>query len=96
MLQLQDPSQNNVDNLSSVSLEAGRPFRSKKKAYLKAKIHELETNSKIKSFRDLYMGIIDFKKGYQPGTNIVNDEKGDLVTDCQIIWLGRAIISLSY
>jgi flagellar basal body rod protein FlgC len=85
MQQLQDLNQNNVDNLSSVRCEASRPFRSKKKAYVKANIHELETNSKIKSIRDLYRGIIDFKKGYQPATNIVKDEKGDLVTDCQII-----------
>jgi len=28
-----------------------------------------------------YMGITDFKKGYQPGTNIVKDEMGDLVAD---------------
>jgi hypothetical protein len=31
----------------------------------------------------LYRDISDFKKGYQPRTNIVNDEKGDLVADCQ-------------
>ena len=48
MQRLQDPNQSNVDNVSSVRREASRPFRSKKKAYLKAKIHELETNSKIK------------------------------------------------
>jgi hypothetical protein len=29
----------------------------------------------------LYRGIGDFKEGYQPRTNIVEDEKGDLVTD---------------
>jgi hypothetical protein len=29
----------------------------------------------------LYRGINDFKKGYQPRTNIVKDEKGDLITD---------------
>jgi hypothetical protein len=29
----------------------------------------------------LYRGINDFKKGYQPRTNIVKDEKGDLVAD---------------
>ena len=29
----------------------------------------------------MYRGINDFKKGYQPRTNIVKDEKGDLVTD---------------
>jgi hypothetical protein len=33
----------------------------------------------------LYRGISDFKKGYQPRTNIVKDEKGDLVTDCHNI-----------
>jgi hypothetical protein len=60
---------------------ASRHFRNKKKAYLKAKIEELETNSKIKNIRDLYRGINDFKKGYQPRTNIVKDEKRDLVAD---------------
>jgi hypothetical protein len=43
-----------------------RHFRNKKKAYLKAKIQELETSSKIKNIRDLYRGINDLKKGYQP------------------------------
>jgi len=35
--------------------------------------------SKIKNIRDFYRGNNDFKKGYQPRTNIVKDEKGDLV-----------------
>jgi len=39
------------------------------------------TNSKIKNIRDLYRGIIDFKKDYQPRTNIIKDENGDLVTE---------------
>jgi hypothetical protein len=38
---------------------------------MKAKIEELETNNKIKNVRDLYRGINDFKKGYQPRTNII-------------------------
>ena len=71
--------QTNVDNLNNVRREANRQFRNKKKEYLKAKIDELETNSKIKNIRDLYRGINDFQKGYQPRTNIVKDEKGDLV-----------------
>jgi hypothetical protein len=52
---------------------------------LKAKIDELETNSKIKNIRDLYRGINDFNKGYQPRTKIGHDEKGDLVADPQSI-----------
>jgi hypothetical protein len=37
------------------------------------------------NIRDLYRGISDFKKGYQPRTNVVKDEKGDLVADSQSI-----------
>ena len=49
---------------------------------MKAKIGKLKTNRKIKIVRDMYRGISNFKKGYQPRTNIVKDEKGNLVTDC--------------
>jgi len=62
-----------------------RHFSDKKEAYLGAKIEELETNSKIQNVRDLYKGINDFKKGYQPRRNIVKDEKGDLVADSHSI-----------
>ena len=61
---------------------------------LRAKIDDLEINSKIKNIGNLYKGISDFKKSYQPRTNIVKDEKGDLVKDTHSI--GRGIISLSY
>ena len=76
-----DPSQSNVDNLNKVRREVSRHFRNKKKAYLRAKIEELGINNKIQNIRDLYRGISDFKKGYQPRCNIVKDEKGDLVAD---------------
>ena len=42
---VQDPSQRTVDNLNNVRREASRHFRKRKKAYLKAKIEDLETNS---------------------------------------------------
>jgi hypothetical protein len=72
---VQDPRQNSVDNLKNVRREASRHLRNKK-AYLKAKIEEIETtsNSKITNIRDFYRGINDFKK---PVTNVVQDEKGD-------------------
>jgi len=60
-------------------------YGNKRKAYLRAKIEELETNSKNKNIRDLYRGINDSKKGYQPRCNIVKDEKGDLVADSHSI-----------
>jgi len=81
---IQYPSQRIVDNLKNVRRDASRHFK-EKRAYLKAKIEELETNSEIKDIRDLYRGINDFKKGYQPRTNIVNDDKGDLVADSHSI-----------
>jgi hypothetical protein len=78
---LQDPSVVNEDNLSNVTWEASRHFRNKKREYLKDKINELESNSKNKNIRDLYRGIDTFKKGYQPRTNLVKDERGDLLAD---------------
>ena len=71
--------------MNKVRRDAGRHFRNKKKAYLKAKIEELRTNIKINNIRDLYRGINDVKKGYQPRTGIVKDEKGDLVADSHSI-----------
>jgi hypothetical protein len=79
------PSESNVDNLNNVRRDAGRHFRNKKKAYLKSEIEELETNSKINDIRELYMGINDVKKVYQPRTRIVKDEKGDLVAESHSI-----------
>ena len=52
---------------------------------MKSKMEEFETNSKIKNIRDLYRDIHDFKKGYQPKTNLVKDDKGDLVADSHSI-----------
>jgi hypothetical protein len=82
---LQDPSEVNEDNLSEVKREASRYFRNKKREYLKDKINELEPNSKNKNIRDLYRGINEFKKGYQPRTNLLKDERGDLLADPQKI-----------
>ena len=58
---LKDPKQSNAYNQNNVRREH---FINKKKEYLKAKIDELETNSKIKNISVLYRGINDFKKGY--------------------------------
>jgi hypothetical protein len=56
----------------------------KKREYLKNKINELKTNSKNKNIRDLYRGINEFKKGYQPRTNMVK-ENGDLADSHSIL-----------
>jgi hypothetical protein len=48
---------------------------------LNDKINKLRSNSKNKNIRDLYRGINGFKKGYQPRTNLVKEERGDLHAD---------------
>jgi hypothetical protein len=49
------------------------------------KITEIELNSKNKNIKELYRGITEFKKGYQPKTNLVKDVRGDLLADPQKI-----------
>jgi hypothetical protein len=44
---LQDPSEADEDNLIDVRQQASRHFRHKKREYLKDKINELESNSKV-------------------------------------------------
>jgi hypothetical protein len=63
---LQNPDQINRDILQNVRRETSRIFRNKKREHMKGKINELETNNKNKNIRDLYRGINEFKKGYQP------------------------------
>jgi hypothetical protein len=75
----------NGDNMDNIRCEASRTFRTKKREYLKNKINELETNSKNKNIRDLYRGINEFKKGYNPRTNVEREENGDLLADSHSI-----------
>jgi hypothetical protein len=82
---LQNPDQSNGYNQNNVRREASRHFRNKKTVCLKAKINELETNSKNKNIRDLYRAINDLKRWYQPRTNVVKDKKGDLVAESHCI-----------
>jgi len=81
ILWFQDPNQSNIDNLNNRRCEASRHCRNQKKELLRIKPDDLETNSKKKNNGNLYRGINTFKKGYQPRTNIVKDEKGNLVKD---------------
>jgi hypothetical protein len=80
---LQNLNQISGDNLKNLRRETSRTFRNKKKEYLKGKINELETNNRNKNIRDLYRGINEFKKGYQPIINIIRDENGNLIADPQ-------------
>jgi hypothetical protein len=54
------------DNLNEVWREASKHITNKKREHLKDKINELQSDSKNKNIRDLYRGINEFRKGYQP------------------------------
>jgi tRNA(Ile)-lysidine synthase TilS/MesJ len=82
---LQDPSEINGANLNNVRREAIRHFRNKKREHLKDKINKLATNIKNKNIIDLYRGINEFKRGFQPRSNLVKDENGDLLADAHNI-----------
>jgi hypothetical protein len=84
----------NGDNLQNLRRETGTTLRKKKREYLKGKINELETNNKNKNVGDLYRGINEFKKGYQPRINI-KDENGNLLADPQSVLNGWKKISLT-
>jgi len=85
----------NGDNDAIIIIEAEliRRTQQKKTAYLKAKIEELQNNSKIKNIRDLYRGISGFKEGYQPITNLVKMRMGIWLQTPTVFWLGGGIIS---
>ena len=82
---LQDSNHSSVNNLDNVRHEASGHLRNKKKECLKAKIDELEINSKIKKTVTCEGSSNDFKKVYQPRTNIPRGEKDDLFTDSHSI-----------
>jgi hypothetical protein len=58
---------------------------SRMREYLKDKINELVKNSKNRNIRDLYRGINEFKRVYQPRNKLVKDDNGDLLADSHSI-----------
>jgi hypothetical protein len=78
---LQDPSEVNEDNLNEVGQEDSTHLKNKKREYLKDKIKEFGSNNKYKNTGDLYRGISECKKGYQPRTNLLKDERDGLLAE---------------
>ena len=56
-------------------------FRIKKRDYMKTKVNKLEENSKNKNIRDMYKGINEFKKGYQPCDYVIKKHDCTIVAD---------------
>jgi hypothetical protein len=65
----------------SIRCEASRHFSNEKKEYLEVQVNKPVMNSKNKNINCLYIQINDSKKDYQPRSNVVKDESGDLLAD---------------
>jgi hypothetical protein len=81
---LQDPSEINGNNLNNIRREANGYLRNKTREYMKDKLMNLQRTVRTRTLiinRDLYRGINDFKKAYQPRSNLVNDANHDLLAD---------------
>jgi hypothetical protein len=59
--------------------------RNQKGKYPQDNINELERNSKNKDCGDMHRGRNGFENCYQPRTNLVKDENGDLLADSHSI-----------
>jgi hypothetical protein len=53
----------------------------KKHDYMKAKGNKLEENSKNKNITEMYKGINEFKKVYQPRAYVIKKHDGTIVAD---------------
>jgi len=60
---------------------------------MKAEIDERETNSKITNIRDVYRGINDFTKSYQPRIQY-GMRRAIWLRRAPVFWLGEGTISL--
>jgi hypothetical protein len=63
---------------------------------VKDKLNELATNSKNKNIRDLYRGINECKRDYQPRNYLMKDENGDMLANSRNILNSWKNYFLSY
>ena len=77
---LQVLSQMNADYLNNVRCETRACFRNRREC-LEGEINELETSSENNNIRELLRGINEFKEGYLYRSNLIKDEKSDLLAD---------------
>ena len=81
LLWRQNPNGQTAEDISNVRRDTCKTFRKNKGDYMKAKVNKLEENSKNKNIREMYKGINEFKKGYQPRANVINKHDGTIVAD---------------
>ena len=78
---LQNPNDQTAEYFINVRRDPCRMFWKKKRDYMMAKVNKLEENSKSKNIREMYKGINEFKKGYQPRAYVIKKHDGTIVAD---------------
>ena len=71
LLWLQNPNDQTAEDLANVWRDTYVTFKIKERDYMKAKVMKLEENGMNKNIREMYKGIIEFKKGYQPRASLI-------------------------
>ena len=67
---------------------------------MKKKVNKLEENSKNKNIREMYQGINEFKKGYQPHAYVTNvlkwrtDSGTNLTIVCRHRWSRKTTMNV--
>ena len=93
---LQEPNQSNIDNLNNVRHKDSRHFRNKMKEYLKAKIDELETNSKIKKSETCKVASMTIRRVTSLELMMSRMRRVIWLQTPTVFWLGGRTMSLSY
>ena len=81
LLWLQNPNYQTAEDFSNVRCDICRTFKKKKRDYLKEKVNKLEENSKNKTIQEMYQGINEFKKGYQPRSYVIKKHNRTILGD---------------
>ena len=77
---LQNPNDQTAEDFTNIRHDTCRTLKRKKRNYMKVKVNTHEENSKTVN-GEIYKGINEFKKGYQPHAYIIKKHDGTIVAD---------------
>lgn len=73
------------DKYKEARQEAKRIIRSAKRKHLENIVRGMESLMKANHSRKFYQEVNSYRKGYQPTSQILEDDQGNLVTDGEVI-----------
>ena len=81
LLWQQNPNDQTAEDFSNLKRNTCRTFKKMKRDYMKAKVNKLEENSNNKNIWEMYKGINEFKKDYQPRVYVIKKHDGRIEAD---------------